>query len=393
MCPEGYCAMIRSKNHRFDLRIHLVRLASLKGIREAAKSFRCSRNTVRTWLRRCKAGGPSALKELSRAPKSCPHKTSPGHEREVLRQRARTPGFSAARLKREFGLFPSVGAIARILRQKGLTHRRKRKHQTKRDLRAIKAKYPPLRRFQMDIKYLNDLPHYWPYYQSKGYPHFQYTTRDIRTGVTFLAFADAISVTYSELTVRRLMTHLKDYGIDPAEVIIQTDHGGEFDGQAIHKNDRGFTYTIEQAFKAQHRLIPPHHPNANADVESFHSMEEPEFFDIEDYRSPRDFWEKITTYQHYFNIARLNSYKWNLAPIDILLRADPAISPRVLLLPPVDLTTLPLKALRVGQYLPSMRRPTASRDMHPFIPFPLGRHGGRLVWRDQSPYAMLPFAL
>ena len=29
MWPEGYCAMIRSKNHRFDLRIHLVRYAML----------------------------------------------------------------------------------------------------------------------------------------------------------------------------------------------------------------------------------------------------------------------------------------------------------------------------------------------------------------------------
>jgi transposase len=344
--------MIRSKDHRFDLRIHLVRLAILKGIREATRRFRCSRKTVRKWLRRYQADGVSALSERSRAPKSCPHKTSPDQEREVLRQRARTPGFSAARLKREFGLFPSVGAIARILRQKGLTRKRKRKHQTKRDLRAIKAKYPPLRRFQIDVKYLNDLPHYWPYYQSKGFPRFQYTTRDIRTGATFLAFANEISVTYAELTARRLMTHLKAYGIDPAEVVVQTDRGSEFDGQAVHKNDRGFTYTIEQGFKAQHRLIPPHHPNANADVESFHSLEEPEFFDIESFKSPRDFWEKITTYQNYFNFARLNSYKWNLAPIDILRNAAPDISPRVLLLPPINLATLPLTPKGVGHYLP-----------------------------------------
>lgn len=352
MCPDGYCAMIRSKDHRFDLRMHLLRFAKLEGIRAACRHFKCSRKTVRKWLRRYEAEGTAGLTERSRAPKHCPHKTPPAKEREVLRQRARTPGFSAARLKREFGLSPSAGAIGRILRQKGLTRKRKRKHQTKRDLRAIKAKYPPLTRFQMDVKYLNDLPHYWPYYQSKGFPRFQYTTRDVRTGATFLAFANEISVTYAELTAKRLLTHLQAYGITLAEVIIQTDHGSEFDGQVVRKDDRGFTFTIEKVFPAHHRLSPPHHPNANADVESFHSLEEPEFFDIEDYKSPRDFWAKVTTYQHYFNFARLNSYKGNRSPLDILIEAVPSVSPRVLLLPPVNLHTLPLIAPGVGHHLP-----------------------------------------
>jgi len=130
--------------------------------------------------------------KLDCAPHTCPHKTPARLEQQVLKQRARTPGFGARRLKREFGLKPSAGAIARILRQHGLTRRKKRKHQTKRDLRAVKARYAALTHFHMDVKFLNDLPHYWPQMQSLGLPEFQYTIRCLKTGATFLAYASEV---------------------------------------------------------------------------------------------------------------------------------------------------------------------------------------------------------
>ena len=37
MCPVRYFAMLRSKNHVFDLRLHLVRFAFEHGIRSAAR--------------------------------------------------------------------------------------------------------------------------------------------------------------------------------------------------------------------------------------------------------------------------------------------------------------------------------------------------------------------
>ncbi len=338
MCPVAYFTMTRSKDHTFDLRVHLVQHALHHGIRAAADTFQTSRNTVRKWLRRFQEHGLPGLKEESRAPRSCPHQTSNHFEQQVLAQRARTPGFGARRLKREFGLKPSVGAIARILRQHGLTRRKKRKHQTKRDLREVKARYAPLTYLQMDVKYLNDLPHYWPQMQSLDLPRFQYTIRCVKTGAVFLTYGSEVSVTYAELTVRRLLEHLADYGIDSQDIVIQTDSGSEFDGQAMHKTDRGFTYTIEQLFAALHRHIHGN-PNANADVESFHAHEEPEFFDIETFTGSEDFWNKITTYQHYWNLARPNSYKDDQTPLQILQQAAPKLPPEILLLAPLNLDT------------------------------------------------------
>ena len=349
MCPP-YQDMANSKNHKFDLRIHLVRFALDHSLHAAATQYQCSRNTVRKWVRRYLTEGLPGLQDRSRAPRRCPHKTPKAAERRVLAQRRKTPGFGARRLKREFELTPSVGAIARIIRQNGLSRRRKKKRQVKRDLRAVKAKYKPLTRFQMDVKYLNDIPQYFPFMNDLALPRFQYTTRCIKTGATFLAYGSELSLTYAELTARRLLAHLKTHGIDLTEVIIQTDRGSEFDGQAVNKTHAGFTHTIEKVYGAHHRLLVKANPNANADVESFHAHEETEFFDIESFTSPRDFWEKITTYQNYWNLGRPNSYKDNQTPLEILSKADPNIPPQILLLPPANLDTLLTHSL--GHHVP-----------------------------------------
>src|SRR5262249_48801969 len=116
-------------------------------------------------------------------------------------------------------------------------------------------------------------------------------------------------------------------------------------------------HTIEQEFGAQHRQVCGN-ANANADVESFHAHEEPEFFDIETFASRKEFWEKITTYQHYWNLGRPNSYKGDRTPLQILQEANARLPPEVLLLAPLDLDTLTLAA--VGHDVPVL--PAGARD-------------------------------
>jgi len=349
MCPITYYTMIRSKQKNFDVRVHLVRMALTHGIREASRTFGCSRNTTRKWLRRFQEQGPKGLRDRSRAPNSCPHKTPPEVENIVVKQRKRTPGFGARRMKEEFELTPSVGAIGRIIRQRGLTRKRKKKSRVKRDLRVVKQQYRPLTHFQMDVKYLDDIPNYWPYMKRFHLPQFQYTIRCVRTGAVFLTYGDEISATYAELTVRRFLLHLQQFGINLAEVVIQTDRGGEFGGNAV-TTDCGFSHTIENIFGAYHRLLLRYNPNANADVESFHAHEETEFFDVQSFQHPRDFWDKITSYQHYWNLARKNSYKNYQTPLEILTKADPHIPPQILLLHPINLDTL--LPSQVGHHVP-----------------------------------------
>ena len=363
MGSPSYCEMRQMKCKSLDLRWHLVAHARAHGVKPTARAYQCSVLTVRKWLRRHAAEGLAGLHERSHAPHHCPHKTPPDVERRILAQRQKTPRFGAKRLRREFALPASEGAIQRVVAQHGLTRRRRKVYQRKRDMRALKATWPALRRLQMDTKHLYDIPHYWPFIAALGLPEYQYTVRCPRTGATFLAYGSECCALYAELAATRLLHHLHRHGIDTREVVIQTDLGSEFEGNAMTPREQGFDHVLQDVFGARHRRIS--NPNHNADVESLHNLIEIELFDIETFRNRADFLEKVATYQAYFNLARPNSYKdWN-TPWDLLARAEPQLPIELLLLPPADLDML-AKASLGGDH----NQPALPDICHPPIPRP-----------------------
>lgn len=356
MSPPGYRSMIRGKvkESRFELRLEMVRWAQEKGIRDAARTFRASKNTVKLWLGRYEAEGVGGLVERSRAPKHIPHKTSKAEERRVIRARQAVPCFGPDRLKREFELKPSRNAIARILKEAKLTQRKRKKREKQADLREVKAKYKALTHLQMDVKYLWDIPQYWPQIEALGLPKYEYTIRDTKSGAVFLGFAQQLSVTYASLLIRRCIQHLERWGVDPAGVTVQTDRGSEFSGGTRKKQTRGFVHTVRKLCGARHLFTPPRWPNANADVEALHRLIEEEFFDLERFTGLEDFLRKATLYQHYFNFARPNSYKAGQTPWEIIQRDHPQIRPEIAALPPVLLEAEFLRLDQVGQNVPGI---------------------------------------
>ena len=89
------------------------------------RAFRCSRNTVRLWLRRYQQQGLAGLEERSRALHYIPHKAPPEVEQQVLEARDAIPCFGPRRLKRHVDLPCSTGAIARILQPQRVRRRLK----------------------------------------------------------------------------------------------------------------------------------------------------------------------------------------------------------------------------------------------------------------------------
>lgn len=332
-----YSAVKAAVDNNFGLRRELVIYAQARGIRAAGRRFGCSRNTVRLWLRRFLQAGNDGLGDRSRRPHRQPGRCSQAAAEAVIAARKRAPCFGARRLVDCFELPVGKGAAHRVLRDAGLVRPRQKKHRRKADLRRIKASHPPLRRWQMDTKFLNDIPNYWPQMRAQGLPRFQYTLREEATGAVFLAYASELSKTYATLASARLIEHLRRFDIPLQEVEVRTDLGTEFDGDTRRYRPDGFHGSLLRS-GARHRFNPPARPNANADVESFHATVEPEFFDLEAFHGSSHFLAAISTYQTWFNFARKNRSRGNQTPAQILAAKDPAIDPRALLLNATILT-------------------------------------------------------
>lgn len=339
MCPIPYYDMIRHSKSPEYVRLALVRFAHEHGIKPAARAFEMTVRTARKWGRRFD-GTLASLKDQSRAPHCRPQRISADMEATILTLKRRLPTWGAERLKRDFALPCSAKAIARVCRQHQLIRPRRRKHHLKRDLRAIKQQWRLFQQIDMDTKDLFDIPEYWFAMTRFGLPRCQYTARDVVSGLTFLAYAQERSITYATLFADRLLPHLEACGVDPRTVTIQTDNGNEFVGSWQQRGPSGFTRMVENRHNCTHRTIPPAAHTYQSDVETFHGLIEHELFVIEPFHHRRDFLDKVTTYQLFFNYARTNSYKQNQTPIQIIRQRDPSIDPCIGLLPPFFLESL-----------------------------------------------------
>ncbi len=335
--PPPYFDLIRQMKNPFNYRLSLVSFARQQGIRAAARTFQTTVLTVRKWLRRYRDQGLKGLQARSRAPHCCPHKIRGELEQRVVELRRQLPTFGAQRLKREWDLPLSHMAIQRIWRQHGLIHRRRRKYQRKQDLAAFKATFRLFQQISADTKDLDDIPRYWPQMKARGLPAIQYTAREIRSGLQFVAYARRRSAGASALFAHRIQSHLERCGIELRHLVWQTDNGGEFIGAQQDDGSRSGFPAAVTFFGSQHARIPPAAHTDQSDVETVHRLIEDEFYDLETFPSRAEFLAKASVYQLYFNLVRPNSHKGGLSPWQIIHQLDPHLPLDLCLLPPAFL--------------------------------------------------------
>jgi transposase-like protein len=302
----------------------LVAHARQHGVKDAARCFGCSRNTVRKWRRRFQPGKASSLAEHSRRPHRCPHQTPASVEGVVVRLRRQT-GFGAERLKMEFALRCSVGAIQRIVRAHGWVPPRPKKHARKNQLRHLKKTWRWFGQLVADTKYLQVIPQYWPLMTHRRLPRFQYTVREVVSGLCFVGYADELSKSYTTLLAERVSAHLAWHGVELRHVVWQTDNGAEFQQG---REPQGLPAAV-RALGRDHRYIPPKAYTWQSDVETVHRLVEDEFFDRESFTSRAEFWAKVNTDGQYFNLARPNRGKEWQTPLQIIQRSAPKIHPAI----------------------------------------------------------------
>jgi len=328
------------KADKFDLRLKMVRYALDHGVKPAARAFAATAKTVRKWVTRYRQERLAGLNELPRIPLSCPHKTPPALERRVVALRRRFPFMGAKRLKFMHNLPCCHEAIRRILREHGLQSKRRKKHRRKKDLRNVKKHWKLFGQFSVDTKQLKDIPHYWPQMKALNLPRYQFTAREVRSGLMFLAYAHQDTAANACLFAEMLCRHLLACGLDPAGIRFQTDNGHEFIGCTRQDGSRdGFEKTV-QGFAAVHKRIPVRAWSYNSDVETVHATIESEFFDLENFSGIRDFHSRIASYQAWYNLLRPNGNKDNQSPWQIIRTLRPKTRPALARLPPLMLDWL-----------------------------------------------------
>jgi transposase len=335
-----------SKEHVFQFKKEVVQWVQAHGIKPAVVKWGLGRNTIRRWLRRFESEGNEGLKDKRKGPKHIPHKTCSEIEKRVIEARKQVPCYGASRLKYFFELKCSKGAINRILKENGLLTKKKKKYQTKNDLREVKAKYKAFGHVQMDVKYLRDIPNYWGQMKQFQLPHFQYTIRDTKSGMLFLGFSDELSELTARTMVDYVLARLRAQ-MPEQEIIVQTDNGVEFSGTVRHFEKAPFSQQVSK-YEARHVFIPPKMCNANGDVESIHNTIEKEFFDLTAFQSREDFIKKAETYRLFYNLERPNSYK-GMQPPWLIAQQDWSDSQNVAS-HIVAIQTVDLDKMTVSQY-------------------------------------------
>jgi len=190
-----YYQLTKDMKNSYNLHREMVASALKNEISKTARLFGTTRKTVYKWLNRYREEGLQGLLDRSRAPRSNPGKIPLELEERILEIRRAHPYLGPYRIKEEFKIPCSTGAIYRVLKQNGLIRRRKKKYVVKRDLREVKKRLKLFELIQIDTKELKDIPKYYPYYIS-SFPGYMYTARDVRTGLAFVSFAREETVSF-----------------------------------------------------------------------------------------------------------------------------------------------------------------------------------------------------
>ncbi|MFC1512460.1 helix-turn-helix domain-containing protein [bacterium] len=340
MCPYAYYEIMRNSKDKRQIRYQIITHAEKNGIKSAARAFRTTANTVRRWKKRYEEHRYSGLYDKSKKPKSSPKQTSKKLEEKIVKLKKKYKRMSAEQIRILEDISVSAETMRRLWRKHGINNRRRRKHETKRNLREVKKELRFMGMVCEDTKELKDIPEYYPTMMRKNTPKHQYTFRDVTTGMMYLGFANEKSLSHSTLFAEYMNTHLTNLGVSLSNTIRQTDNGSEYIGSWNAKEISSYTRKVESIKGQKHFTIPPRRHRWQADVETVHDIIEREWYEIESFNDRKEFMNKAYTYQLYFNLKRINTYKESKTPWQLAYGKVKDLDIRVAMIPPVDLDVL-----------------------------------------------------
>jgi len=297
-------------------RLQLVQYARKYGIKPAAKEFGTTPKTVRKWVKRYQEDKELGMKDLPRPKLNCPHRIDPETEQRIIEFRKAHMRWGARTIKEALELDYSQVAIHRVIKQAGLILPKRTKSKKRKDMTEARAKVKAFSRFQVDIKYLTDIPEYEFWRWEHNFPKYLIVARDYKTGASFCAYSHEKTPVATGLFMDLVLHALKRYGIRPETLTIQTDNGSEFTNPSSKKPSY-FETIVKEKHGARHYLIPYARPTWNSDVESFNNLVEEQFFSCEKPHNTKDLIARTWAYQIWFNGYRKNRGRNDMTPEQI----------------------------------------------------------------------------
>ena len=346
MCPYAYYDVMRKSKDPRSLRYQMVISVETQGIKQTARDFRVSRTTVRKWHRRYRDHGYRGLESRSRRPKHSPNAVSQAERDNLveLKEKYKRNGADAIKVLEDISW--SARTMRKVWREEGKSSRKRRKkHETKKNLREAKKQWKLFQQIDEDTKDLIDIPEYYIPMMKLGLPRVQYTARDVTTGLLYMGFAQQRSLYYSVLFARYINGQIETHGADLSETARQTDNGSEYIGSWQAKGPSDYTKEVESVKGQIHVTIPPRAYTFQSDVETVHNLIEVEFYEIENFEDDVDFLDKAYAYQLFFNLMRPNSYKENKTPWELAKEKQKDLSKKIAMIPPVFIEDLMEKDL------------------------------------------------
>jgi hypothetical protein len=111
----------------------------------------------------------------------------------------------------------------------------------------------------------------------RGLPVVQYTAREVRSGLQFLAYASRRSAEASELFAERIRRHLQRCGVELCDLTWQTYAGSEFIGTLQPDGSRCHFPAAVTSSGCLHDRIPPAAHTYQSDVETVGGYDVPRY--------------------------------------------------------------------------------------------------------------------
>lgn len=266
-------------------------------ISQASDTLNCSRETIRNIL-----NSDDLDFEKRKVAHVFPHKLKENIEKGIVEYRKVT-GYGPDMIKVNLTLKQSTSTIYEVLKRNGLLTGRQRSYRRKLEVKRIKKKLKAFEKWQLDTKYLTDIPNLVGPISQGLVPKYEYTLRDMVTGTTFLGYVLRERSVLSSCTfVSLCLYHMQLHGIDTHYVMIQSDNGPEFIGGISKKDDYVLSDVVEKNFGGKFQTIPVRRPTFNSHVESFHGRIEFEYYDR--IKNPKNFLKETQEFVDRWNLQR-----------------------------------------------------------------------------------------